>query len=83
MLITPPFLIQEDPHSGWIFLGQVFLGNIPRDKPRSMSPGRLKIDNEDEPFYCVYLGMKELEKMGATKAWRASDSPVSLRDTQE
>lgn len=27
------------------------------------------IDNEDEPFYCVYLGMKELEKLGATKAW--------------
>lgn len=27
------------------------------------------IDNEDEPFYCVYLGMKELEKMRATKAW--------------
>lgn len=31
-------VIQGDPHSWWIFLGEAFLGNSFREKSRRMSP---------------------------------------------
>lgn len=57
-------VIQGDPHSWWIFLGEAFLGNSFREKSRRMSPRWLKIQSSQQWGWVIPQCLSKNESSG-------------------